>query len=589
MKMTMRLVALTIVGLLSTSISYAQQSSATHGVQADRRLPEETYAYFSFPSVTEMKKRVAASHSWKIWSDENIADFRAEVEKAMGGQFEDFASELQENFGVTPQELMNIPSGQMTLAVSEADGELGLIMFVDFGKSERVVNGLLAKAAAAMEDEGIDQTTESYEGTEINVFELPGQENNDFARSLQYCIRDTEFVLATNMELLKTAIDNWDGSDSETFNANESWAYVKERCASGNKHGMMNWFVDPVGLFDSVAALGNNPQLAMASGFLPTLGLDKLDGMGGVIDVSVGKYDTVMKTVYLCEDPSGVLKVMTLKDDKDLTPPKWVPADAAMYSSMNWNVQGAFDAIEQLVDDFAGPGAVAGQLDEIASQDPGIHIKDDIIDQITGKITIMSAADGGGAIPSADEIAAGGPAALLQGKMAVSLGCKDPEAMKKLMTRMTDMPGFGGEVREFRDTTMVEIPSPQGGNKMGMAVVGNNFMFSTDVTMLEQVARGSADSSLVEVASYKRIAAEFPSKAMSLGYTDAKQQYKSMYEGFRKGDPAEMFPGMGEMIEEIDFTKLPKFEQIAKYFLPAGSFTVGDERGAFSQSFTLKP
>ena len=178
---------------------------------------------------------------------------------------------------------------------------------------------------------------------------------------------------------------------------------------------------------------------------------------------------------------------------------------------------------------------------------------------------------------------------MLSSKIAIALGCKDAEAMKKLVTKISEMPGFPGEVREFRDTMLVEIPNPQGGPTIGMGVTQGNFVLSTDVELLEAISRGDADSSLVASEAYKRVAAEFPSKTMSIFFGDPKASYKSMYEGMRNGDPAELFPGMGELLENIDFTKLPKFEDLAKYLLPTGGFTVSDDRGAFSQSFTLAP
>jgi hypothetical protein len=38
----------------------------------------------------------------------------------------------------------------------------------------------------------------------------------------------------------------------------------------------------------------------------------------------------------------------------------------------------------------------------------------------------------------------------------------------------------------------------------------------------------------------------------------------------------------------IDFSKLPKFEDIQKYFTPGGSYMTSDDRGLFIVSFTLK-
>ena len=579
MRLTSRVVALAIVGLLAPVVG--AQETAKHGVQADQRIPEDTYLYFSMPSVNVMKARWGQAHGAKLYEDPAFDDIKAEVMNAFGEQFEEMKNEISENLGLTPMELLQIPSGQVSLGVSSLDDEVGFIMFVDFGDSRRAVDGLLKKAAEGMAQDGIEMTTEEYSGTEINVLTLPEMDENAFVPALHYCIRDTELVISTSMPLMKNALSNWDGSDSETFVANEKWSYVKERCGSGNKHASINWFVDPIGMFNAVANTGLMPELGFAQAMLPTTGLHKLDGMGGTMDMAVGKFDVISRMVYLCKEPEGLLKVFTLKEG-NMAPPSWVPAAVAMYSGTNWDIAGAYKAVETLADGLSGPGGLAQQIDEMAEGGFGIHLKDDIIDQLTGKIQMIGAAG-----EAVDAAAPAGATALLSGKMAVALGCKDEGAMKALLTKLTETGGFPGEVREFRDTTLIEIPNPDG-QTMGLGVTRGNLMMSTDITFIEELIRGS-DNPLAGSDAYKRVAAEFPSQTMGVTFTDAKSSYKSTYESFRSGDLGELFPGMGDILENIDFKKLPPFEAVAKYLLPTGGFTIADDRGAFSQSFTLKP
>ncbi len=584
MKFTTAGLTLVLAGLVTASVAQAQ-ATATYGVQADERIPADTFLYVSVPSMNVMKERLNKTHGWKIWSDPAFDDFRDQIENAVGGKLDEFKQELQKNLGVTLDELLAIPSGQVTMAISAAGNEIGLILFVDFGDSRRTVEALLAKANEGLSSDGLERTTVDFEGTEISVYAIPGQENNPVIRSVQYCVKDTELVFSTSMGVLKHALSNWDGTDKDVFNANESWAYVKERCNTGNKHGAMNWFFDPIGLFNSVAQSGMVPQAAIAAGFLPTLGLDNFEGMGGVIDFAVGKYDTLARQVYLCEEARGILKIFTLKEGADLSPPAWVPATVSVYSALNWDIEGAYGAVENLVDSFSAPGTLAAQIDQIAQDGPGIHIKNDIVDQLTGKLTVIGDSTGPTAAPDPNNPAA----ALFSSKMIIGLGCKDEAAMGGLLTKLTETPGFPGEVREFRDTTIVEIPNPQGGPTLGLSVARGNLMFATDVTLLEAMIRGGSEDSLVNSETYKRVASEFPSNLVGLSYSNTRDQMKSMYEGLRSGDTAQLFPGMEEVFEVIDFTKLPSFEAVAKYMVPTGGYTIKDDRGAFQQSFSLAP
>jgi len=71
-------------------------------------------------------------------------------------------------------------------------------------------------------------------------------------------------------------------------------------------------------------------------------------------------------------------------------------------------------------------------------------------------------------------------------------------------------------------------------------------------------------------------------------YTNPASQYRSLYEMLRDGNPAESFPGLDDILSQIDFGRLPPFEVIEKYLAPSGGFWVGDENGVLMEQFSLK-
>jgi hypothetical protein len=58
----------------------------------------------------------------------------------------------------------------------------------------------------------------------------------------------------------------------------------------------------------------------------------------------------------LAESRRGVLKMLALAP-VDTTPERWVPADVSTYTTLNWDVQAAFDAVREVFDSFRGEGA----------------------------------------------------------------------------------------------------------------------------------------------------------------------------------------------------------------------------------------
>ena len=116
----------------------------------------------------------------------------------------------------------------------------------------------------------------------------------------------------------------------------------------------------------------------------------------------------------------------------------------------------------------------------------------------------------------------------------------------------------------------------------GGLVPGGQLMFTTDVTLLEQVLRGDKDrESLVDSAAYKQVAARFPAKASITGFQKQDAQLKTAYDLFKSGQGA-------AITSEVDFTTLPDFDVVKKYLTPAGSYAEPDKNGVLFVSFSLK-
>ena len=147
-----------------------------------------------------------------------------------------------------------------------------------------------------------------------------------------------------------------------------------ERCHDESGDPTMKFFLNPIGLVQSGLNMAQTiqPQVGMVSPFLPMLGFDKLKGWGGASYVATGDFDSVSKTFVYADSPTGVLNVFQFPAT-EITPPKWVSAGVSMYFGGNWNVAGAYTAVEGLVDMFMGRGHLSRLMDQAANAGPGIH------------------------------------------------------------------------------------------------------------------------------------------------------------------------------------------------------------------------
>lgn len=568
--------------------------AAADKVPSDKLLPPTVYAYISIPNITELKSRFMETSTGALVSDPALNDFWAEIKPKL----DDASGELTKNLGVSLNDLLALPTGEFAVAYAQPEGkQAALVGLLDYGESEEVVEKLLKKAQEALEEQGATRSVQDFEGTEIVVYtfgksdsdaadkedsdEGESEEGNESVGStLAYFLKDSYVVAGSNVAILETVLGRWSGESESTFATNEVYRYILDKCRSGGTKSVADFYVDPIGLATNLIGTYGQQNFAaqMALGFLPAIGLTNFKAIGGSVDFGGDEYDSVVRAFAYVEQPTtGLLNVLRFPATEQ-SPPKWVSEDATTYFAINWDVEGAYGAVEELVDTFQGPGALEQIIDELAESGAGpqVHIKKDIIDQLTGSIHVVS--------DMAD------PDDVQSSRFLVALGVKDETKIKALLAKVAESEGFPAEQREFEGTLIYEMDLPVPGQteatKMGVCFAHNAFMFSTNVTLLESVIRASSDQpTLADSDEYKHIAKHFPDQTSLLGFQNQRTEMKALYEVFRSGQGGEM---TGGALEGVDFSKLPPFETIEHHLLPTGTYAIPDERGALIVSFSVK-
>jgi hypothetical protein len=242
---------------------------------------------------------------------------------------------------------------------------------------------------------------------------------------------------------------------------------------------------------------------------------------------------------------------------------------------------GAYNTVETLVDTFQGQGALAKIVDDLAEQEDGpkIHIKKDFIDQLTGTITVV------GSVPAASEELAGE-------RYLIGVELKDEGAIRKLLEKLIDLPGFPGKVREFEGEKIFELSADADDEEKenpfhpALAIAKKHLMFATHVQELEATLRSNDDQEpLAESEAFKTVAKKFPEQTSSLSFQRSDAQLKMIYEALKSGALTEALSQDDFM---IDTSTLPEFDVLKKYFQPSGGYMQPDERGWFMVGFSLK-
>ncbi len=562
--------------------SLCEIGSAQQTVLSDKILPRDTFLHFSIPSVQKLKQALENSSTGELWADPAFDDFKAEINTAFSSELNEMLTKVNESLGLSLEELLNIPAGEVSLAVSATGNRMGGALFLDYGENQSQIESLLQKAVEELsKSPGLQQASTTIEGTEVTLFNVtsPVAKQTPLAKEFGWFLRDSRLVVSNSRPLLEAILAGWDGTGSQTLHSNPVYAYIMERCQSSPDADMITMYFDPIGLVTKLVQTGSAGEAGMGAGmflgFLPTLGLNQLKAMGSVAQMNVEGFEGVSRSFIYSEQPAAGAMRIFLLDQVEQAPPEWVKEGVSLYMATRWKVDEAYAAVESLVDMFQGAGTLAGLIEQYASRGPQVHIKNDLIDQLDGNLQVVSA-------PNADEETPGSD------QMLFVVGVRDADKMTNLLTKLASEPGFPGESREFQGATLYEVNAgPE--QKFSFTVANSKLMICVGGALLEQVLRNDSDlEPLAETEEYQQIAEHFRSGALAVTYTNPAAQYRSLYDLLKNGKAAENFPGMDDFFERIDFSRLPAFEVIEKYLSPAGGCWIGDDNGVLMEQFSLK-
>lgn len=531
----------------------------------EKILPPETLAYFIIPDASAISEAQQRSSTGKLWNEPKLKPFREDVERA----YEKIDKMVEDQIGASLSDLVKLLDGEICLAVVEKPARrLAVVLLIEFGDNEKTIDTLLGKMDEALIGAGAKKKTETHGDSEIEVYSLPkgqGDQPNPF-RSLCYVRDEGYLTFSTEPAALKAILDRWDGKSDDSLADQEVHQRIAERCEYEEGEAHSKWYINPMGLVQAGIQMSQNAQAAMAISFIPILGLDKLKGIGGTAFApESGELEGVSKTFLFVEQPaSGVLGVLQFPAT-NLAVPTWVPGNASMYFGVNWDVNGAYESIESLVDSFQAPGTFARIIDGLTEQEgnPGIHLKKDVVDQLSGLIHVFS--DG-------EVTEAGQPASFF-----VALGVKDAAKVRKTLSSAAKADGSEVKTRSFQGETIYEVEQEVGAvsQKLAIAVAADSLVMTSKPEFVEQMIRGGARAdSLQENDVYRRLSKHFPAETSMISFQRPNSQVKAVYEAAKQFD----LNSVGVPLD-IDFSKLPEFEVIEKYLQASGSWAVPHESG----------
>ncbi len=582
-------VAATILFLLPALAAAAERPDAAH------LLPDNTVFYLRFPVTTETVSKFQETAIGRISQDPAMQPL---VSQLYGSAIEAF-QRAEKEIGASLDDLLSLPQGEMCLAmVTPEESRPAVVFLVDVGQRLPVVDKLLNRAGQTLEQQGARRSEETLGDTRLTVFDLRGDET----RQLVVAVRDNAVLVASDLDVAQGMLNAWSGKKTEGVRVladNPNFAAVMRRCTgTEDQPPQVEFFVDPVTLF-SRASRGNAGAQTLVALF-PALGVNGIRGAGGSLTFATEDYDSMTQLHLLLDSPrTGVLELIAPRAG-EITPENWVPADAASYVTVNWDLAKTYASFASLYDKIRGEGALAGSFERDLKNRLGIDFRKDVVEALAGRVTLVNAMVR--------------PARLNSRANLVGVKLKDATAFQKTLEKAVAKAGPQMNRETFAGVTIYRAPTRKPRAKQppnqplmrqpdpALAIVDDYLLATDSLDLLKQAIAAQSDTSqsLAGQLEFRLIASKIRSqpggeRASLIAFDRPEEALRLWYEiaaaeatRQRLSQGAENNRFFRAVNDALRDHPLPPFAVLARYLAPSGSLLTDDETGLHYTSFTLR-
>jgi hypothetical protein len=582
-------IAPVLLGLLALIPSAARAERPA----APTLLPETTLAMIRITDVPEMRKRFGGSIGGKLIADPEIAPMVSKLYASLG----EWWTDIEDRVGLPLDQLLTIPQGEICVAVvGQAEGPPAIVALVDV--KDRLISAqrLIEKGEAALTEQGGSKTTEVIDDVRCHVYSGPNGR-----RQLVHFEKDGTLAFVSTQEAAKQVLSAWKGNDEKKLADKDAFAAIMSRCKGAKDDPpQLTWFVDPIQAARAAARGNAAAQTGLA--LIPVLGLDGLLGAGGSMLFDAGEFDVVGHAHLLLSNPrSGVLELLTLGSG-DTSPEPWVPADAASYLTLHWNLNDMFRRGAKLYNSLTNEGAFEAEVKERVKEAVDLDFETELLPALAGRVTMFTWVQK--------------PYKLNSQPVVVGVRLTDAKSFQPLLDKLlakipegTDKALFGGvtyhRVRvPMRDrpenappAELIREPNPC------IGIVGDYVLFSDSEDAFRHAiaAQSDKEKQLASQLDFKLIAGKIrrqqggeqpgmisfnrPEEGMRMLYEvarseEAKNQLNKAADGGNRA--FQILKGA------MDDHPLPPFGVLEKYLAPGGSVLTNEETGMHWMTFQLK-
>jgi len=567
----------------------ATGSAMGRAASVEESLPKNTLVFARVVNAAAMGKAFDQTSLGRMIKDPALKDVIEDVEKNL----KKFSEDVKQAAGITLKELLNLPTGEMNIAVlPTADPKIpaGFYASCDAGTNDAAFSDAMKKLIDFGAQKGSKVTSEEFEGVTIRKIESEIKDDDGESVKMTFAVAKTATVyhVASTPEILKSVIK---GSAADNL---ASLGEFRKATSKFRKGSQLQLFANvpsilKVGIQGAAANVDNaQVDAQQIETIVNMLGIGGVKAIASSVTMNDPEFDVVTTNSLILEKPvEGLLKVFKLQPSK-MEPEPWVPAEVVSYQTMGWDFDSAYNGINDIVNMF-NPGFLNVLEQQLVGPNGGepLSLQKDVFGPLGNRVTIIS------------DITK--PVKEDSQRTLFAVGLDDPTAFAKTLEKLFELAELQPKKREFQGTTIYDIEPDLAAavnveaGTMSLAIAKNTLFVTANVTLLETVLRGGS-SKLADSPAYKSVARHFPASTTSISFSAAEEATRATYEMLKQGqldealDAAAQQAGRGdapELGQLFDPKKLPDFSIFAKYMSNGGGYSVLDDDGVTQVQFML--
>ena len=572
---------------------------------AENLLPADTLAFFTVPDCNAFRAACKTSPELMFWNDPTMKPFH---DKFMGKLGDKFFQPLKKDLGIDVENFLALPQGQFTLGMTvngsngHDDVPPGVVLLLDVKDKAEALKTNLAALVKKWSDDGRAPRTEEFHGLKFSVVTLNSNDLADiFPRrapmrelgkepkpekpgEIYFTQFESLLVAGNSPKVVEPIAAHLTGGSAPAL-ADDAVFAADKPAQFRNSPLYFGWFNGSkffTMLADASADDATDPDHMVPR--LNTMKFIGASGLGGLKSVGFAVRDTGDGSAFDIHinapesTRAGLLKIFALSP-KDAGAPAFVPDDTVKFSRTRLDGKQTWAELQKMIAGISPSGmssvnAVIDMANSFGQQkNPAFDLRNSLLGNLGDDIISCQKAAVG------DTLAAlASPPSLFL--IAVAKGDEAIDALKTIASMATPQGDAEKNTRDFlgkkiyslamRPTRVAGSSAPQS-HPLYVASSGGYLAVSADAAMVEEFLR-SADKPPKPLRDSARLADALPRVGGAggglFGYQNQRetmrQSFKLLKNAVEADTALKMFPP--DYRAWADFTLLPDFERVQKYF-----------------------